>query len=159
MNGIQHIWEGDKTHHRGWDGNDDNCIEWWMRDLSTNLKTHHSHWIITASIPLHPFPHPYIVSYKILHIQPVIVFTFPTMSVLWNWWELSEWPSCGEMMFLCHFLLSSSLSISLNFNHLTFGGDPVHNSLARMDSGSWESEWTKWDNLTIARYLTETNGE
>ena len=33
------------------------------------------------------------------------------------------------------------------------------NPFARMDSGSLESEWTKWDDLTIARYLTETNGE
>ena len=33
------------------------------------------------------------------------------------------------------------------------------NPFARMDSGSLESEWTKWDNLTIVRCLTETNEE
>ena len=75
MNEIQHICEGVQTHHTGWDGYDDICIECWMKDLSTNFKTHHSHWIITTSIPLSPSPHPYIVSDIILHIQPVIVFT------------------------------------------------------------------------------------
>ena len=97
MNEIQHILEGIK--HTTEDGM--GMMKMVLNDGWGICPQISKHTIHTGSSP---YPSPSSVPFifilfliKILHIQSVIVFTSPTMSELWNWWE---WPKPREFQLM-----------------------------------------------------------